>query len=53
MSRLPDEEIEKIPLNEVDAYLEIHPDGAQHFAKVFAVSAVKQAKKAILYLCQG
>lgn len=51
MSRLTDEEIRKMPLNEADIYLETHPDEAQHFAKVFAVSAAKQTKKAILYLC--
>lgn len=45
MSRLTDEEIRKMPLNEADAYLETHPDEAQHFAKVFAASAAKQAKK--------
>ena len=53
MSRLTDEEIRKMPLNEADIYLETHPDEAQHFAKVFAVSAAKQKKKAILYLCDG
>lgn len=53
MSRLTDEEIRKMPLNEADIYLETHPDEAQHFAKVFAVSAAKQTKKAILYLCDG
>lgn len=45
MSRLTDEEIRKMPLNEADIYLETHPDEAQHFAKVFAVSAAKQTKK--------
>ena len=34
MSRLTDEEIRKMPLNEADIYLETHPDEAQHFAKV-------------------
>lgn len=53
MSILTDEEIRKMPLNEADIYLETHPDEAQHFAKVFAVSAAKQTKKAILYLCDG
>ncbi len=45
MSRLTDEEIREMPLNEADAYLETHPDEAQHFAKVFATATAKQAKK--------
>ena len=53
MGYLTDEEIRKMSMSEVDAYLESHPDQAQHFAKVYAASAAKQAKKTILYLCDG
>ena len=45
MSRLTDEEIRKMPLNEADIYLETHPDEAQLLLKCSQYQLPSRRKK--------
>ena len=53
MRRLTDDEIRDFPLDEIEPYLEAHPDEVQRFANFFAESSPNPTKQVTLFLCDG
>ena len=49
MARLTNAEIRNMPINEADAYTDLHPAEAWRFAKAHGKSAIQQTKKAAKY----
>lgn len=47
MTKLSDEEIMNMPLEEAEAYTDTHPDESLRFAELYYKSAIKQVVKAI------